>query len=56
LQNAKQNNPVNSTTTVSWSDNVNKTFTLQASLAVKNDKNTLTITRADKNLQPPNFD
>lgn len=49
-------NPINSVTTVRWSDNFSKAFILNATLTVKNETITLIITKTDENLLPPNFD
>lgn len=45
-------NPINSTTTIIWTDNTNKAFFLTAILSVKNNKITLEINKTDKNIQP----
>lgn len=47
----QQSNPLNSLTTVHWSDKTNKSFSLNARLTVSNDKINLEIRKTDKNLQ-----
>lgn len=44
-------NPINSTTTVIWTDNTNKSFSLMSRLSVKNEKITLEIKKIERNLQ-----
>lgn len=55
IQEAANVNPVNSVTTVRWSDNLNKAFILETTLTVKNETITLKITKTDENLLPLNF-
>lgn len=53
---AANSNPVNSFTTVTWSDKTTKAFSLIASLKVARETLTLTIKKKDRNLQPADFD